>query len=111
MDEANGTPFGRYQLIELLGRGGMGEVWRAYDSETDRIVALKVLPAHLSEDEEFQRRFRREAHAAARLNSPHVIPIHSDAGGLEGLPRGPVENPLAPGPRGNRLRGRWSSGR
>jgi serine/threonine protein kinase, bacterial len=71
-----GTPFGRYRLIELLGRGGMGEVWRAYDSETDRIVALKVLPAHLSEDEEFQRRFRREAHAAARLNSPHVIPIH-----------------------------------
>jgi serine/threonine-protein kinase len=71
-----GTPFGRYRLIELLGHGGMGEVWRAHDAETDRIVAIKVLPAHLSEDEEFQRRFRREAHAAARLNSPHVIPIH-----------------------------------
>jgi len=74
--DVDGTPFGRYRLIELLGRGGMGEVWRAYDSDTDRIVALKVLPGHLSEDEEFQRRFRREAHAAARLNSPHVIPIH-----------------------------------
>ncbi len=72
----DGTPFGRYRLIELLGRGGMGEVWRAYDTDTDRIVAIKVLPAHLSEDEEFQRRFRREAHTAARLNSPHVIPIH-----------------------------------
>jgi putative serine protease PepD len=71
-----GTPFGRYRLIERLGRGGMGEVWRAHDSDTDRIVAIKVLSAHLSEDEEFQRRFRREAHAAARLNSPHVIPIH-----------------------------------
>ena len=71
-----GTPFGRYLLLELLGRGGMGEVWRAHDTETKRIVAIKVLPAHLSEDEEFQRRFRREAHAAARLNSPHVIPIH-----------------------------------
>src|SRR5271167_3519886 len=54
----------------------MGEVWRAHDSETDRVVALKLLPAHLSADEDFQRRFRREAHAAAGLNSPHVIPIH-----------------------------------
>src|SRR5271167_970127 len=54
----------------------MGEVWRAHDSETDRVVALKLLPAHLSEDEDFQRRFRREAHAAAQLNNPHVIPIH-----------------------------------
>src|ERR1700752_1270313 len=55
----------------------MGEVWRAHDTETDRIVAIKLLPAHLSDDEEFQRRFRREAHAAARLNDPHVIPIHN----------------------------------
>ena len=75
-EPVEGTPFGRYRLIELLGRGGMGEVWRAHDTDTDRIVAIKVLPANLSEDEDFQRRFRREAHAAARLNSPHVIPIH-----------------------------------
>jgi serine/threonine protein kinase len=79
----DGTPFGRYRLIELLGRGGMGEVWRAHDTETDRIVAIKVLPVHLSEDKEFQRRFRREAHAATRLNSPHVIPIHQ-YGEIEG---------------------------
>ena len=71
-----GTPFGRYRLIELLGHGGMGEVWRAHDSDTDRVVAIKVLPAHFSDNEEFQRRFRREAHAAAGLNSPHVVPIH-----------------------------------
>jgi serine/threonine kinase PknH len=71
-----GTPFGRYRLIKLLGRGGMGEVWRAHDTDTDRIVAIKLLPAHFSEDEDFQRRFRREAHAAARLNTPHVVPIH-----------------------------------
>ena len=70
------TPFGRYRLLALLGRGGMGEVWRAHDTETDRIVALKLLPTHLSDDEEFQRRFRREAHAAAQLSDPHVIPIH-----------------------------------
>nr|WP_082946675.1 serine/threonine-protein kinase [Mycobacterium sp. ACS4054] len=72
-----GTPFGRYRLINLLGRGGMGEVWRAYDTVTDRIVALKVLPAHFAADETFQRRFRREAHSAARLNNPHVVPIHT----------------------------------
>jgi serine/threonine kinase PknH len=72
----DGTPFGRYRLLELLGRGGMGEVWRAHDTDTDRVVAVKVLPTHLSADSEFQQRFRREAHAAARLNNPHVIPIH-----------------------------------
>jgi serine/threonine-protein kinase len=53
-----------------------GEVWRTYDTDTDRIVALKLLPASFSENADFQQRFRREAHAAARLNSPHVIPIH-----------------------------------
>jgi serine/threonine kinase PknH len=72
----DGTPFGRYRLVKLLGRGGMGEVWRAHDTETDRIVAIKLLPASLSADQEFKQRFRREAHAAARLNDPHVIPIH-----------------------------------
>jgi serine/threonine protein kinase len=75
-EPVEGTPFGRYRLIELLGRGGMGEVWRAHDTDTDRVVAIKLLPAHLSADGEFQRRFRREAHAAAGLTSPHVIPIH-----------------------------------
>jgi serine/threonine protein kinase len=73
----NEVAFGRYRLIELLGRGGMGEVWRAHDTDTDRIVAIKVLPAHFSDNEEFQKRFRREAHAAAGLNSPHVVPIHN----------------------------------
>jgi serine/threonine protein kinase len=73
----DGTPFGQYRLIELLGRGGMGEVWRAYDTVTDRVVALKVLPANFAEDSVFQQRFRREAHAAAQLNEPHVVPIHT----------------------------------
>ncbi len=68
--------FGHYQLIELLGRGGMGEVYRAYDTTTDRVVALKVLPAHLAHDDEYKARFRREAHTAAQLTDPHIIPIH-----------------------------------
>jgi class 3 adenylate cyclase/predicted Ser/Thr protein kinase len=78
-----GTPFGRYRLVELLGRGGMGEVWRAYDTGTDRVVALKLLSAHLAEDEVFQERFRREARSAAGLDEPHVVPIH-DFGEIDG---------------------------
>ncbi|OBI52707.1 protein kinase [Mycobacterium sp. E787] len=68
--------FGHYQIVELLGRGGMGRVYRAYDATTDRIVALKVLPPHLAEDQDFQQRFRREARIAAGLNDPHIVPIH-----------------------------------
>src|ERR1700730_11587032 len=79
----DGTPFGQYRLIELLGRGGMGEVWRAYDTGTHRIVALKVLPANFAQDSVFQQRFRREAPAAAQLNEPHVVPIHT-YGEIEG---------------------------
>lgn len=72
-----GYPFGRYRLIDLLGRGGMGEVWRAFDTQTDRIVAVKVLREEFANDEHYQLRFRREARAAAILDEPHVIPIHN----------------------------------
>jgi serine/threonine kinase PknH len=73
-----GTPFGRYRLIELLGRGGMGEVWRAHDTATNnRTVAIKLLPAQLAADRTFVARFRREADAAAGLSNPHIIPIHT----------------------------------
>ena len=78
-----GTPFGRYQLIELLGRGGMGEVWKAFDTATRRVVAVKVLPAQLAADPVFEQRFRHEAFAAAGLNDPHVVPIHN-FGEIEG---------------------------
>ncbi|MGB9308819.1 MAG: serine/threonine-protein kinase, partial [Mycobacterium sp.] len=78
-----GTPFGRYRLIGLLGRGGMGEVWRAYDPVNDRDVALKVLPANYAGDQVFQERFRREARAAAGLDEPHVVPIY-DSGEIDG---------------------------
>jgi serine/threonine protein kinase, bacterial len=72
-----GTPFGRYRLQHLIGRGGMGEVWRAFDTETQRVVAIKLLPAQMASDEEFIERFRREARVAAGLNSPNVVPIHN----------------------------------
>jgi serine/threonine protein kinase, bacterial len=105
-----GTPFGRYRLIELLGRGGMGEVWRAYDTATNnRTVAIKLLPAQLAADPMFVARFRREADAAARLNNPHIIPIHTygeidgrlyvDMRLIEGRDLHEIlaEGPLAPG--------------
>ena len=78
-----GTPFGRYRFVELVGRGGMGEVWKAFDTRTRRIVAVKVLPSQLAADPKFAQRFRREADAAAGLNDPHVVPIH-DFGEIDG---------------------------
>ncbi len=72
----NATPFGHYQLQQLIGQGGMGEVYQAYDTKTDRVVAIKVLPHHMAVDETFQARFRRESQAAAGINDPHVVPIH-----------------------------------
>ncbi|WP_345377639.1 serine/threonine-protein kinase [Pseudonocardia yuanmonensis] len=68
--------FGPYRLEELLGRGGMGEVYRAFDTEHERDVAVKRLAPHLADEPEFQQRFRREAHHVAQLRNPHVITIH-----------------------------------
>lgn len=73
MDDAS---FGPYELRGLLGRGGMGEVYEAFDRDQNRVVALKLLPKALIQDAGFVERFRRESFAAARLSDPHVIPIH-----------------------------------
>ena len=75
--------FGRYGLLSMLGAGGMGQVWRARDSQTNRVVALKVLPEHSADDDESRERFRRECEAVAQLTEPHVIPIH-DFGDMDG---------------------------
>lgn len=77
------TPFGRYRLRNLIGEGGMGQVYQAFDTVTDRMVALKVLPEKAAADVEFRERFRREAHAVAGLRDPHVVPIH-DYGEIDG---------------------------
>ncbi|WP_405166081.1 protein kinase domain-containing protein [Nocardia sp. NBC_01499] len=79
-----GTRFGPYELRSLLGRGGMGEVYEAYDTVKDRVVAVKLLPEALAKDPMFQARFRRESQAAARVAEPHVIPIH-DWGEIDGV--------------------------
>jgi serine/threonine-protein kinase len=79
-----GTRFGPYELRSLIGVGGMGEVYRAYDTVKGRTVALKLLRAEVAADPSFQERFRRESRVAARLQEPHVIPVHDfgDIGGV-----------------------------
>jgi serine/threonine-protein kinase len=82
-DPRVGTDFGQYHLRRLLGKGGMGEVYEAEDTRKDRTVALKVLPATMSNDPVFRKRLQREAHSAGRLQEPHVVPIH-DYGEIDG---------------------------
>src|SRR5262245_53392489 len=70
-----GTRLGRYEIISSLGAGGMGEVYRAHDATLERDVAIKVLPARLSDDPEASARFAREAKAVAALSHPNILGI------------------------------------
>ncbi len=79
-----GSMFGRYEIRRLLGVGGMGEVYEAYDTSKNRVVALKMLNRELATDPTFVQRFRRESHAMASVQEPHVIPVH-DWGEVDGV--------------------------
>ena len=68
---------GHYSIISELGRGGMGVVYKAHEDSLNRFVALKVLGKHLSEDESFVERFKREAQSAASLNHPNIVQVYA----------------------------------
>jgi Tol biopolymer transport system component len=72
-----GTILGPYELRGLIGAGGMGEVYRAFDPRLNRDVALKIVPDDVAGDPRRRERFRREAHAIAALTHPHIVTVHS----------------------------------
>ncbi|HYR91899.1 MAG TPA: protein kinase [Terriglobia bacterium] len=83
--DLSGRQVDHYEIVSLLGRGGMGEVYRARDSRLDREVAIKILPAAYSSDADRLRRFEQEARAAGRLNHPNVLTVY-DVGVYQGAP-------------------------
>src|SRR5262245_1091035 len=85
-DTTSGSrPLGRFQLLERVGQGAFGAVWKARDPELDRVVALKILHSGLGTDAEEMQRFQREARATAQLRHPGVVTVH-EVLTLDGLP-------------------------
>ena len=80
-----GITLGHYRIVEKIGSGGMGEVYRARDTRLDREVAIKVLPPRFAADPECLKRFEREAKATAALSHPNILGVY-DVGAHEGLP-------------------------
>ncbi|MEA3350522.1 MAG: protein kinase [Chloroflexota bacterium] len=76
-DALIGHTLGAYQLVERLGQGGMATVYKAYEPNLDRYVAIKVLPQFFARDPNFMQRFRREAKAVAQLKHPNIMPIYN----------------------------------
>jgi serine/threonine-protein kinase len=83
-DLSGRTIAGRYELRDVLGRGGMATVYRAYQQALDRQVAVKIMAANLAHDPDFVERFRREARTVARLRHPNILTVH-DFGEEDGL--------------------------
>src|SRR5262245_58575684 len=79
-----GRRLGPYQILGPIGAGGMGEVYRAKDTRLDRIVAVKVLPSHLSASSELRQRLEREARAVSSISHPHICTLF-DIGHHEGI--------------------------
>src|SRR5438128_11655173 len=71
-----GSQHGRYEIRSLLGAGGMGEVYLAHDSQLQRPVALKVLPAEMRTDVDLRRRLEQEARTASALNHPNILTVY-----------------------------------
>src|SRR6476469_8599754 len=71
-----GIKLGPYEVLSPIGRGGMGEVYKARDSRLDRTVAIKVLPEHIAQREDLRARFEREARVVASLNHPNICVLH-----------------------------------
>ncbi len=80
----HGSRLGPYEILDPLGAGGMGEVYRARDTRLHRELAIKVLPASLAKDADFLGRFQSEARAASALNHPNIVTIH-DIGAADGV--------------------------
>ncbi|HUR83572.1 MAG TPA: serine/threonine-protein kinase, partial [Thermoanaerobaculia bacterium] len=83
MSLPTGTRLGPYEIVEPIGSGGMGDVYRARDTRLDRDVAIKVLPERVARDAEARMRFEREAKAVAALTHPNILAIH-DYGSEDG---------------------------
>src|SRR6185312_3500436 len=79
-----GTKLGPYEILALIGAGGMGEVYRTKDSRLDRVVAIKVLPAQLAANPELRQRLEREGRAISTLHHPHICVLH-DIGHHDGI--------------------------
>lgn len=73
----SGEQLGAYTLLERIGAGGMGEVWKGEDTRLGRMVAIKILPQRIANDSEAIARMRREARPAAQLSHPNIATIHS----------------------------------
>ena len=76
MPLAAGTRLGPYEILGLIGAGGMGEIYKARDTRLNRTIAIKILPAELSADPDRRVRFEREARAIASLAHPHICTLH-----------------------------------
>src|SRR5215467_716489 len=85
MPLTSGTKLGPYEILVLIGAGGMGEVYRARDARLGRDVALKVLTESFAHDSERLRRFEQEARAVAALNHPNILALY-DIGAQDGRP-------------------------